>query len=166
MSRGGFVIALVVTYLLQTSVVGVLGLRHVDLFLTLALLYGLLARAQDAPLAAWGIGLAQDLGTLDPLGIHAFCLGLVALAATRMRAGLNVSALWPRALVSVASAWMGMFAYRAFMLLRTDDAGSWWSALGGSLGTALIASGLALLITLSPRADLRGRARHFSSRRT
>lgn len=160
MQRGGFVIALLLTYVLQASVVGVLGLRHVDLFLVLAVLCGLLARAQDAPIAGWCVGLAQDLGSLDPLGIHAFSLGLTALVATRWRSVLNVDALWPRALVGLTSTWVGEAAYRAFMLLRTDGAGGWWSAGFESLWTAAIATGLMLVITSAPQAPLR-RARRL-----
>lgn len=64
-----------------------IGLTPSFLFLPV-LLYGLKARPGPAILLAWLTGLAVDLVSLEPLGLHAFLFGLTALLLVRVRGHL------------------------------------------------------------------------------
>lgn len=151
MAWGGFAIALLLTYLVQTGVTALLPVPGVDLFLVLALLCGLLAPTHDARIAAWVVGFAQDLGSVDALGIHAFTLGLSAWLLTYLREIINVRAWWVRALAALLAAWPGQLTY----LLHVHYwAGSGDASLGGLLAaatlTAAVAAALAMLINALP----------------
>ncbi|MEK6645018.1 MAG: rod shape-determining protein MreD [Planctomycetota bacterium] len=87
-----FSIVVYVVTVLQTAVVPFLGVHHTqpDLLIILAVYYALTARAQDALLAAWCIGLAADLTGLGfarhgGVGLHAFTLGLIAILIVNTR---------------------------------------------------------------------------------
>ncbi|WP_320046854.1 hypothetical protein [uncultured Ilyobacter sp.] len=111
MAWGGFAIALFFTYLLQVGVVSILDFPAVDLFLAFALLCSLFAPTHDARIAAFLIGLAQDLGSADALGIHAFTLGLTAVLLTYIRELGNMHVWWVRGLAAVLAAWPGQLLY-------------------------------------------------------
>jgi len=63
------------------------GLVPCWLFLP-ALLFGFLAKPGPAVLAAWSLGLATDLLSLEPLGVHAFLFGAAVLLLVRVRGHL------------------------------------------------------------------------------
>lgn len=52
------------------------------------LLVGLRVRLAPAVVGSWSVGLAVDLLSLSPLGLHAFLYGLAALALVRIRVNL------------------------------------------------------------------------------
>ncbi len=88
MRWGAFALLLLAAAVLQTTALGVFhdtALGAVDLFLALALLYGLCAPARPAPLAAWIIGLIQDLFSVDAMGVHALALALAVALLVRIR---------------------------------------------------------------------------------
>ncbi len=139
MAWSGFAIALLLAYLLQTGVVALLGVPFLDAFLVVALLCGLLAPTHDARIAAWIVGLAQDLGSADALGIHAFTLGLTGLLLTHLREIGNVGVWWVRGLAAFLAAWPGQAIY--LLHLR------YWAGTGsGSLGGLIVAATLASLV--------------------
>jgi len=165
MAWSGFAIALLLAYLLQTGVAALLGVPCFDAFLVLALLCGLVAPTHDARIAAWIVGLAQDLGGADVLGIHAFTLGLTGLLLTHLRGIGNVSVWWVRGLAAFLAAWPGQVIY----LLHLH----YWTRVGSvSLGnlilvatlTSIIAAVLALLINSLPWVVLRRRRRYRPTR--
>lgn len=152
MPWGAFAIALVLTYLVQTGVLALFGFRHFDAFLVLALLCGLRAPTYDARIAAWIVGLGQDLGSVDTLGIHAFTLGLTGLLLTYLRRVLNVSVWWVRALAALLAAWPGQVIYQMHLHYYGPAHAdvSLGSLLLSATLTALVAAVLAMLIDTLP----------------
>ena len=159
----GFAIALFLVFVFQTGVVSTLGLTQVDLFLVLALLCGMMAPLHDARLAAWFTGLGQDLGSADPLGIHAFVLGLTGVLLTQFRELGNITVWWVRGLVAFLAAWPGQLLYRTFL--------RYWAGFGdetfprmvaAASVTSAIAAALAMCITFLPYYSRR-RQRLYSS---
>lgn len=135
MPWGALAVLLLVAYLLQTAVVPFLGIESLDLFLTLCLFFGLTAVVHEARLAGWLIGFVQDLGSVGPLGVHAFALGLAALALTAARTVVNFQVWWVRAVAAVLA---GLIA-QLFIVLHQI----WWQ--GVALGTFGHVAGLVLL---------------------
>lgn len=111
MQWGALCLAIVATYVLQAGMLWMFGLTWFDPFLLLTLLLGLLTAAPQARLAGWVVGLAQDLGSQDVLGIHAFTLGLTALLATQLRRVFNVNVWWARVVVLLLAAWPPQVLY-------------------------------------------------------
>jgi rod shape-determining protein MreD len=145
-----FAAALLAAFVLQTTVIRLLGVSSLDLLCVLALLCGLLAPTADARIAGWIIGLVQDLGSAQGLGPHAFALGLTAWLLTRLRAWLSVRPVGVRLLACLLAAWPGQF----LLLLHAHtlraggplELGSWmlsatmtatWSAVAAVLLTTL-----------------------------
>lgn len=146
MSWSGFAAALVAALVLQTTVVSVLDLP-IDLFLVLALICGLVLPVHDACLAAWITGFAQDLTSLDPLGLHAFCLGLVGWAMTRVRDLLNVHVWWTRGITMFIASLIGLVPEEVFRIgWLQQSAGTW---LGAVLSPIVPAAVGALLATIA-----------------
>jgi rod shape-determining protein MreD len=141
-----FAIALVVTHVLQGAV-----LPHTwevfDLYLVLAIVCGLAAPTYDARIAAWIVGLAQDLGSRGPLGLHAFVLGLTGLLLTQLRERTFRQPWWVRWLLGSLASFPGQVLL--ILHLRFYDYAripSWWGALGGALSTAVVNALLAALV--------------------
>lgn len=107
LSWGRFALALLATLVVQSVVAWLLGARYVDAFLLLAVLAGLLAPARDARLMAFVAGLAQDLTSVDALGLHAFSLGLTGLLLTLLLEVVNTSVVWARVAVCFLAALPG-----------------------------------------------------------
>jgi cell shape-determining protein MreD len=161
MAWGGFALALVLAYLVQTGVAAALHLPYFDAFLLVAVLCGFLAPTHDARLAAWITGLAQDLGSADALGIHAFTLGLTGLLVTWLREVGNVGVWWVRGMAAFLAAWPGQLVYLLHLHYWTGHASS---SLGRLIVTAtltsLVAAVLATLISTAPWL-LHRRRRHY-----
>jgi rod shape-determining protein MreD len=161
---GSFLVTLLVTHLLQTTIIGFLQVGWIDLYLALAILCGLTMPAHDARLAALLVGLLQDLGTIGPIGVHGFGLGLVGLLATLLRPGFNLLAWYSRALIGLMAAVPGLLVVRLHQILFQRLAWeSVWSEVGLVLLTALFATLVATLVTQLPSLGV-GRRRRMETR--
>lgn len=146
MRWGAFFVTLLVTLIVQRSLVWVLGggFAAIDLFLTLAVLCGLCAPTHDARIACWLIGLVQDLGT-DPaaLGANALALGLFAVFITVLRDWVQTRDWWMRWAISFVTAWPSQIAVatyeRAWIGHGINSLGSLllWTAVASSIASAL-----------------------------
>jgi rod shape-determining protein MreD len=160
MAWGAFVAALVAAFLLQTGVLAPLDVQHLDAFLLVAVMCGLLARTWDARIAGWIAGLVYDLGSADVLGIHAFTLGLTALLLTRLRDLGNIGVWWVRVLAVFLSAWPGQLVYLLHLhYWAGHGSASLWSLILSAALTALVAAILATVISFLPRLLHRSRRR-------
>lgn len=150
--------AVLLVYLLQTAVVGLLGWSWLDLFLMLTLLVALLAPLHDARIAGWLIGFAQDLGSTDAVGIHAFTLGLACLLLTSIRGILNLRVWWSRLLVVFLCAWPAPFLYALHLRFwaGADTVGA-SDIILGSAAHALLAAAIATVLTAWPTLRFRRR---------
>jgi len=163
MAWSGYAIALLLAYLLQTGVTALFDLPLFDPFLILAIICGLVAPTHDARIAGWITGLAQDLGSADALGIHAFTLGLTAMLLTQMRTFGNVGVWWVAALAGFIAAWPGQFLYLLHLhYWAGGGAVGFLGLLGTATWTAAIAAVFAMLINALPWAMHR-RRRHIRS---
>lgn len=157
MRWGAFSLLLAAVAVLQTTALGVLHdtfLGSVDLFLVLALLYGLCAPARGAPLAAWLIGLAQDLLSLDALGVHALALSLAVLLLVRLREWTFIEVWWVQIVLgSLGGLVAGLLAalFSAVNLaLWSGSAPPVIGAVGPAAVRALVAAILAATIIAAP----------------
>ncbi len=146
MTWAPFVIALILTYLLQVAVLPLVGLDAVDALLVLALVCGLAMPATEARLAGWFTGFAQDLGSESPMGLHAFTLGLVVLALTYVREVVNQNLWWVRWLVAFIVAFPAQFLLQLHFRFLQNAGLTWSQMLGRAALTAVIASLLAALV--------------------
>lgn len=163
MAWGGFALALLLAYLVQVGVATPLDVPGFDAFLLVAVLCGLLAPTHDARIAAWITGLAQDLGSADALGIHAFTLGLTGLLLTWLREVGNVGVWWVRGLAVFLAAWPGQLIYLLHLHLGGNAAASLWNLVGPAALTSLVAAVLATAIDVLPRLlRHRGRRRRWT----
>lgn len=151
-----FAFVLLAVHLLQTTLFAFVGGGLIDLYLSLALVCGLVMPVHDARLAAVMTGFAQDLGSIGPLGTNAFALGLTGLVATLLRPHFNWFAWYSRALVTLLSALPGLIVQRlhAAWIQSAPGAGVWTEILQ-VLATAFIAAGIAVAITQLPRLGRR-----------
>ncbi len=156
-----YVLALVLAYLAHTTVPPTWMPEWLDLLLVIALVCGLTAPAAEARLAGWITGLAQDIGTVGPLGLHAFTLGLAALLLTLMRDAVNRTLWWVRSLLAFVAAVPAqviiVIHYRYYQFVES----SWWSLLSSALLTAIAAAVIAATITGLP--SMMGRKRRRRS---
>lgn len=146
MRWGVYLLLLLLAWVLQSTLLPLLGVRWLDLLLVLALVYGLAAPVADARLAAWFTGLAQDLASTDPLGLHAFVLGLAVLGLTHVREWVNNNLWWARWLVAFTvalPAQLILFLHQRFL---GDAALSWGRIISDSLLTSVVAALLAAAI--------------------
>jgi cell shape-determining protein MreD len=165
MAWGGFAIALLLVYLLQTGVAAPLAVPYFDAFLVLALLCGLLAPTHDARIAAWIVGLTQDLGSADALGIHAFTLGLSGLLLTHLRGIGNVGVWWVRGLAAFLAAWPGQIIYLLHLhYWAGPGSATLWNLIVDATLTSLVAAALAMLIHGLPWVLRRRRRRYRTLR--
>lgn len=147
----GFALALLIVFVLQAGAASLLGLTSLDLFLALALVCSMMAPSHEARLAAWFTGLAQDLGSSDPLGIHAFILGLTAVLLTQLREVGNLAVWWVRGAIAFLAACPGQLLYRAYLRYWAgygDD--SFFNLLIASITASALAAVLALAVTFLP----------------
>lgn len=91
-------ISLVIAYLLQTTVLGVVGaqlfgMQPFDLLLALALTAALLMPRDDARLAGLAAGFAADFAGTGAFGVHAFAFGVGALVLTAWRDAVRLD-IW------------------------------------------------------------------------
>ncbi len=87
-----FAILIYIAVVLQAAAVPFISVNSIrpDLMVMIAVYYALSARTYDALIACWCIGLAIDLTSLSyqdagNVGLHAFSLGLIALAIIGIR---------------------------------------------------------------------------------
>ena len=158
-----YVLALVIAYLAHTTLPPAWIPGWLDLLLVIALVCGLAAPAAEARLAGWLAGFAQDVGTVGPLGLHAFALGAAVLLLTLMRDAVNRTLWWVRWLLAFVAAIPTQIVvsihYRYYQFVET----SWWSLITSSLATALAAALIAATITGLPAMlgrKRRGRPAH------
>jgi rod shape-determining protein MreD len=147
MPWGLFSLALLLAYVLQTAVLQHFASAWLDLPLTLALVCGLMAPTAEARLAGWITGLAQDIGTDSPLGLHAFAAGLAVFALTALRELVNREVWWVRWLAALAVALPAQFLVQLHDRYVQGAAVTWGQMAGHALETALVA---ALLAALAP----------------
>jgi len=165
MAWGGFAIALLLVYLVQVALAALLRLPALDLFLVLALLCGLLCPTYDARLAAWVTGLAQDVGSADALGVHAFALGLTGLLLTHLREYGNVGVWWIAGLMALAAAWPGQVIYLLHLhYLSGPGLVSFWQLLLAATLTSALGAAIATLINALPWAAHHRRRRQRAFR--
>lgn len=164
MPWGVFAGAVLLVYLAQTAVIGVLGWSWIDLFLSMTLMVGLLSPMHEARIASWLIGLAQDFGSTDTFGIHAFTLGLVGLLLTAVRGTLNLRP-WPGRLVfAFLCGWAGPLLYALHLRFWSGaESIGFFDIVVVSAGQALIAAAAATLLTSWPVFRPRRRAGRFGS---
>ena len=152
MPWGLFIVGLIVVFLMQVGLVGALNLPFLDLFAVYALVLGLLLPTWDARLAAWVIGLVQDLGSDDALGLHAFSLGFAVVLLTRLRELVNLDPSWMRLLVAALAALPAMLIVLLYGRLWMGAlAPSWGKGFLLSVMIAGVAGALATALTYSPR---------------
>lgn len=165
MPWGLFTLVLILAYVLQTTAVPTWALPVVDLLLALALVCGLAGSPPDARLAGWVTGLAQDIGSSGPLGLHALALGLAVMALGRLREMVNRELWWVRALIAFVVAWPAQLLIFLHARFMQDAALSWPALLSQSLLTAVVAALLAALLVGAPGLWRRRQRHHTFSRR-
>jgi rod shape-determining protein MreD len=146
----GLIAALLVAVLIQTTICPLADLPvvDVDLLLVLALVYGLVAPAQDARLAAFIIGFAVDLTTESALGLRAFGFGLTGLLITQLREITNQRIWWTRLLAGLLAAAPGQLLIVLHLrYIQGIELGNWWSLVFHAIVVAATAALLAALGT-------------------
>ncbi len=160
-----WIVSLVVAALLQTTLwhaLPDLPLVQVEPLFALALLAGLLVPAADARLAALLAGLAADLTSIGPMGVHALAYGITGLAITYVRDVINRHVWLGRLVITFLSALPAQVLVA--LHLRYVQGGSFalsellGHGLATALGTSLFVALLTLLPRLAPRRGFRGRA--------
>ncbi len=158
-----FIIALLLVLVLQTGVVAFLGRDWLDLLLALALFYGLTAPAPDARLAGLCTGLAQDVRTGGPMGVHALALGLAGLLLTYFREQVNRHVWWARWVIASIAGLAAQFVVLLHQSYVQHLGYSWGYILLSAALTALVSGLLAALAAGVPHAVRR--RRRFSAAR-
>lgn len=154
MAWGWFTLALVLTFLLQTTVAPFCLPDWLDLMVVLALVVGLTAPAGDARLAGWLVGFSQDLDSGGPLGLHALLLGLAVLGLTHLRELINLHLWWGRWLIAL----LVTLPLQLLLQLHLRLPGGDWVRIGvEALSSAAVAALLAALLVGVP--GLLGRRR-------
>lgn len=162
---GPFVVALLAVFILQTTVLRFFAPASLDLLLTLALVCGLALPALDARLAGWFTGLALDLGSADPLGLHALLLGAAAFALTHLRELVNSEVWWVRWIIAVVVAWPAQFFAGAYLKWALGAPFGFGALVGHSFLSALLAGLIAALVVALPGVWGRnGRRRRSAAR--
>ncbi len=167
MRWGLFAVALLVTFIVQTTVLRSLGGSPCDLLLTLALVSGLIAPPREARLAAWLTGLAQDMGTggfRSPLGLYALSLGLAGWLLTHLREQVNRHLWWARWVIAFAAAVPSQILVRVHLRFLQGEVLSWWQIIGQALVSSAAAGLLAAIVAGVPAAYRRYRQRRTALR--
>jgi rod shape-determining protein MreD len=141
-----FAFALLLTYLLQTTLVRLIAPPAVDLFVVLALVCAWSAPPVEARLAGWSTGFLQDVGSAGPLGLHALALGLLVFLLTYLREHVNREVWWVRWLVGLVAVFPLQLLVHLHERYWQDAAGSWARMLAESLATAVVTGLLAALV--------------------
>lgn len=164
MKWGGFAVALLATWIAQTTLVRLLAFPHLDLFLVLTLWTALRAPPWDARLAAWVVGMAQSLESTGPLGAHAVAHGVTGWLLTMLREGVNTRSFSGRFLATFLAAAAGQLLLRGYQSLYLDmSLGGPWSVLGAAALSSLVAAGIVSLLA-TWLAPSRRRMRYSGSR--
>ena len=153
MPWNAYLFVLLLTFLLQTAVVRLLGFESIDLLFALALFCALTAPLHDARLAAFWAGFVQDLGSGGfagaggPPGAAAFAFGISAVVITWLREIINVQIWWVRLVVAFLGALPGQLLLAAYARVWLGvHPGSVWLTivyvLVLSFLAALVAAGL------------------------
>jgi hypothetical protein len=164
-----FAVTLLATFVVQISVVHALGLRSLDLFLTLTLLIGLLAPVHEARIAGWLVGLVQCLQSDVRFGVEPFSLGLTAFLLTGLRGLLNTEVWWARPLVVFLAALPGQLFTVTIDWIKPfhNDPNaqlSVFTALGAALWVSTLAALLSTVLSALPGLWRRRRAGFRPSR--
>ncbi len=124
-----------------------------DLFAAFALACAWCLPAEEACLAGWIIGFIQDVGSLQPLGLHALTLGLATWGLTRIRDLVNRELWWVRWISGFAV----LFPAQLLVSLRIlwGKPVEWWRFISEPFTTALVGALLAALLALLPAALVR-----------
>lgn len=157
-------LSLIVAYLFQTTVFTPAD-WPVDLFLVVALVAGLSAPTPDARLAAWFSGLAADLGTVGPIGVHALALGLTGLLLTQLRSTVNEYLWWARFWVALLAAIPGHILILLHLRYFQADLSLTWMDFFLPAGLPIAAGAAALITQLSVFRQRRRRQSLASARR-
>lgn len=147
MPWGLFVLALVVTLVLQTSVLPFCTPPELDLMLALALVCGLAAPPVDARLAGCLVGFAQDIDTAGPFGLHALALGMTITLLTVLREWVNRYLWWARWVIAFVAALPAQIALHLYL---HSGRAEWLRGLWEAVATATVAALLAALLTGLP----------------
>ena len=142
MPWGGLALAIVLAYVVQASLAWLFGPTSFDPFLLLTLCVALFRTNHDARMSGWVIGLAQDLGSADPLDVHAFVLGLTAVFVTQLRQVLNANLWWSRGAILLAAAFPAQLIQVLFLRVRLG----WEDSLVSLTWQAFVLSMVATLL--------------------
>jgi len=160
MSWGLCALGLLLAYLVQSAVLSPFGPEWLDLLLVFALIVGLTAPVHEARLAGWITGLAQDVGTSGPLGLHAFALALAIIALTHLRELVNRELWWVRVVVSLIVAFPAQIVIQLHLRFWQGAALTWPGMLMDALVAAAVGALLAGLLVGLPGL-LRRRPRRY-----
>ncbi len=149
MRWGWFALALLATFIVQASFAPLLP-AGLDLFAAFALACAWLLPVEEACLAGWIAGFIQDVGSMQPLGLHAFALGLTAWGLTRIRDLVNRELWWVRWF----SGFVVLFPLQMLVTARVlwGARVPWWTFVTEPFTTALLAAFVAALLMLIPAA--------------
>jgi rod shape-determining protein MreD len=164
MPWGWFALALGAAYLLQTAVLPHIAPAWIDAFLVMALTGALVLPMQEARIAGWMVGFAQDIPTTGPLGLHALALGLAALGVTHLRDLVNRELWWARWLIAMVSAIPGLLLVRLHERFYQAANLSAWQIVATTIVTAFIAGLIAALLPGVPGLFGRRRRHDFMTR--
>ncbi len=151
MRWGWFALALLLTFLVQTSFAHV-WLQSLDLLAAFALVCGFLLPAEDACLAGWITGFVYDLGGSGAVGPHALAFGLAVLPLVRLRELINRELWWVRWLAGFVVLFPAEFLlslYARFMPqpgLGEGQRIAWWQLVSEPFATAVIGGLVAALV--------------------
>lgn len=156
MSWSLYLFSLVGVMLLQGALVNQVdirfaGVQPVDLFLVLMLIYALRVPSGDARLAAFGIGLLQDISGQGPVGAAAVSFGLGAALLVLLRENLRTSLWVARFVLAIMASLVAQTLLAAYALFWLH------AAIGGGtlvltvFATSLVASLFAA--SLPPESD-------------
>lgn len=155
MSWSLFGILALVVYIVQAGVINNLdvtlfGVPPFDLFLVLALVYGLMAPRDDARLAAVLIGFAADLTGVGPIGVQAVALGLAAVALTAWRDALRTHLWVARVLLAFGAGVIAELITGVYARFWQSQPPSWLGIVGGAVLVALVAALIAAAVVRRP----------------
>jgi cell shape-determining protein MreD len=126
------------------------GIQPIDLFLMLMLAYALRVPGGDARLAAFGIGLMQDLCGLGPIGAGAISFGLAASLLVLLRENIRTTWWIARFVLALTAAVLAQTLISTYALVWLQSAAGVSHLVLMTLVTATVAA----LVTASlPTAD-------------
>lgn len=126
------------------------GIQPIDLFLMLMLVYALRVPGGDARLAAFGIGLMQDLCGLGPVGAGAISFGLSASLLVLLRENIRTTWWIARFVLALTAAILAQVLISAYALFWLHSAAGVSNLVLMTMVTATVA---ALVAASLPSAD-------------